>query len=214
MSSARSPPRADLRSCAQSSGSTRATRVVLVSVSDAADDITSLILDDHDTFRRAFAALDDLQGPDTEPGRLAGRLMQVWTPLADLLDVHAVAEERIFYPALLRKGEDAEDETLDAIGDHNDIRDAVHDAAGHQPGSEAWWAAVNRARQANTEHMAEEEDDGLADCRRNSTQENRIRLGREFAAFKQRHPTAADLDTSDQDPEEYVAEHSPATADS
>lgn len=175
------------------------------------DDITALILDDHDTFRRGFAALDDLQGPDVDPEGLRERLAAVWAPLADLLDVHAVAEERIFYPALLRRGDDdAGEETLDAIGDHNDIRDGIHEAARHPAGSDPWWAAVTKARESNTEHMGEEEDEGLADFRRNATPQLRARLGREFAEFKQRHPTAADLDTGDQDPERYVAEHQSA----
>jgi hypothetical protein len=179
------------------------------------DDITALILADHDTFRRAFAALDDLQGPDTDPDGLEERLGAVWGPLADLLDVHAVAEERIFYPSLLRKGseDEAVDETLDAIGDHNDIRDAVHAAAGHRVGSDAWWKCVNEARAANTEHMAEEEDEGLADFRRHTTRAQRAKLGREFADFKATH-SARDLDTSDQDPEQYVEEHRSGTQDS
>jgi hypothetical protein len=171
-------------------------------------DITALILTDHDTFRRGFAALDDLQSPDVDPAGLEARLTEVWTPLADLLDVHAVAEERIFYPALLVKGEQGEavDETLDAIGDHNDIRDAVHEAARHRPGSPEWWEAVHQARVANTEHMGEEEDEGLADFRRHTTRARRVELGRQFAEFKAAH-SARDLDTSDQDPERYVAEH-------
>ena len=177
-------------------------------------DITALILDDHDTFRRGFAALDEAQSPDTDPATAAQRLAEIWSPLADLLDVHAVAEEQIFYPALLRKGDkgDAVDETVDAVGDHNEIRDAVHAAARHRPGSTAWWEQVNAARAANTEHMAEEEDEALADFRRNTTREQRAALGKQFAEFKATH-TVRDIDTSDQDPKRYVAEHLPGPAD-
>lgn len=159
-------------------------------------DITSLILDDHDWFRRQFARLDDLTDP--------ADLVAVWQPLADLLDVHARAEEEIFYPHLLRRGEDAEEETLDAIGDHNDIRDGVHEAALHPVGSTAWLAAVNQARFANSEHMAEEEDEGLADFRRHADPGLREELGRRFLEFKRRHEGARDLDVSDLDPQEYV----------
>jgi hypothetical protein len=161
-------------------------------------DITSLILDDHDWFRRQFARLDDLTDP--------GELREVWQPLADLLDVHARAEEEIFYPHLLRRGEDAEEETLDAIGDHNDIRDGVHEAALHPVGSSDWLAAVRKARMANSEHMAEEEDEGLADFRRHADPGLREELGRRFTAFKQQHEGARDLDVSDIDPQEYVEE--------
>src|SRR4051812_30630699 len=113
-------------------------------------DITSLILDDHGRFRREFARMDDLTKSED--------LAEVWKDLGDLLDVHAAAEEAILYPVLMHRGDDAEDETLDAIGDHNDIRDGVHDAALHPPGSPPWLEAVHRARMANSEHMAEEED--------------------------------------------------------
>jgi hypothetical protein len=178
-------------------------------------DITALILDDHDTFRRGFAALDELQSPDADPTTLEVDLTRVWGPLAELLDVHAVAEEEIFYPVLLRKGDreksdegDAVDETIDAVGDHNDIRDAIRDATLHRAGSDAWWEAVGKARESNTAHMGEEEDEAMADFRRNTTREQREELGRKFAAFKANHSTR-DLDTSDQDPEEYVEEHLP-----
>jgi len=159
------------------------------------NDITELILDDHDRFRRAFAELDTLQ--TTTPDTAA--LKRVWDPLAARLDLHAVAEEEIFYPQLLRRGDDgeAEDETLDAIGDHNDIRDAVHDAAGVPVASDAWWEAVGRARVANDEHMAEEEREALADFRRNSPPGLRDTLGRRFRRFTQEHPGARGLDTSE-----------------
>lgn len=161
-------------------------------------DITSLILDDHERFRRAFAELDDLERPE--------ELARVWEPLADLLDLHAAAEEAVFYPELIQRGADAEDETLDAVGDHNDIRDAVAEARRHPAGSAAWHAAVRQARTANSEHMAEEEDDALADFRKHADPGLREELGRKFLAFKAEHEDAEDIDTGDVDPERYVAE--------
>lgn len=161
-------------------------------------DITQLILDDHETFRREFAALDDASEPE--------QLRAIWEPLATLLDVHAVAEEAIFYPQLLRRGDDAEDETVDAIGDHNDIRDGVHEAARHSIGSPQWWDAVHQARLANSHHMAEEEDEALPDFRRNAPLSLRVDLGHQFLKFKADHADARDLDTSDKDPQEYVDE--------
>lgn len=161
-------------------------------------DITSLILDDHDWFRRQFAAMDDLSRAED--------LARVWGPLADLLDVHAAAEEEVFYPALIPRGDDAEDETLDAVGDHNDIRDGVRDAAKHEPGTAEWRAAVWRARLANSEHMAEEEDGALADFRRHAEPGLRDELARRFLAFKAEHAGTRGLDTSDVDPEAYVRE--------
>ena len=170
-------------------------------------DITALILDDHDTFRRGFAALDEALAPDTDPEHRDAKLAEIWAPLADLLDLHAVAEEQIFYPMLLRKGDEGEavDETIDAVGDHNDIRDAVREAAAHPAGSEEWWKAVERARAENTHHMAEEEDEALPDLRRTTTRTQRIELGRQFSAamaeLRDRPPAG------NTDPREFLARH-------
>jgi hypothetical protein len=167
-------------------------------------DITMLILDDHDWFREQFAKLDNLQAQTPANPRA---LERVWRPLADKLDVHAYIEEMIFYPQLLRRGTaDPEGETLDAIGDHNDIRDGVRDANAATAGTEAWWAAVGRTRLANDDHMGEEEREGLADFRRNAPIGLREALGRQYREFMAEHPTTKGLQIVDRDPEAYIEE--------
>ena len=129
-------------------------------------DITELILDDHREQRRLFAILEQIDRADT------GVLSAIWDRLASFLELHAAAEEAIFYPALLQVGLAAhraagvEGETLDAIHDHNEIRDAVADVARHQVGTDEWFGAVAAANLANSDHMAEEEREGLTDFRR------------------------------------------------
>jgi hypothetical protein len=129
-------------------------------------DITQLILDDHHEQRRLFAILEQIDRTHT------GVLSAVWSRLAAFLELHAAAEEEIFYPALLqvglagRRAAGVEEETLDAIHDHNEIRDAVTEVARHQVGTDAWYAAVAAANLANSDHMAEEEREGLTDFRR------------------------------------------------
>ena len=59
-------------------------------------DITQLILDDHHEQRRLFAILEQIDRADT------GTLSAVWARLSAFLELHAAAEEEIFYPALLR----------------------------------------------------------------------------------------------------------------
>ena len=112
-------------------------------------DITQLILDDHHEQRRLFAILEQVGRTDTTA------LSAVWARLGAFLEIHAAAEEAIFYPALLQVGlaagrrAGAEEETLDAISDHNDIRDAVAEVARHLAGSDDWVAAVAAANLAN-----------------------------------------------------------------
>ena len=151
-----------------------------------ASDITELILAHHAWFREQFVRLDDAAAAPSD----VDALRALWEPLATKLDLHAVAEEEIFYPQLLRRGtQDPREETLDAIGDHNEIRDGVHAAAAATIGTPQWWAAVAQTREANDEHMAEEEREGIPDFRRNAPTGLRESLGRRFARFFEEHET-------------------------
>jgi hypothetical protein len=170
-------------------------------------DITQLILDDHHEQRRLFAILEQIDHAD------AATLRAVWARLSAFLEVHAAAEEEIFYPQLLRVGlsagsagaaAGAEEETLDAIHDHNDIRDAIAAVAGHQAGSSGWYAAVAAVNVANGDHLAEEEREGLTDFRRRAGLQLRHELAVAFTAFEAGH--FAGVTAVDTDPETYVRE--------
>ena len=167
-------------------------------------DITQLILDDHAEQRRLFAILEQLDPADMQS------LSAVWGRLATFLELHAAAEEAIFYPALLRVGRagrapaGAEDETLDAIHDHNDIRDAVVGVAGHQVGTGGWYAAVAAANLANSDHMGEEEREGLTDFRRLASLQLRHDLA--VSSSPSRPRNYAGVPPVDKDPAGYVRE--------
>jgi hypothetical protein len=173
-------------------------------------DITQLVLDDHHEQRRLFAILEQIDRADTDA------LSAVWGRLAAFLEVHAAAEEAIFYPELLRAGIAArrrtgvEDETLDAIHDHNEIRDAVTEVARHAVGSDDWYAAVAGANLANSDHMAEEEREGLTDFRRLAGLQQRHNLAVAFAAYEARNVTG--VQPVDKDPAEYVRQVEKGTA--
>ena len=170
----------------------------------AETDITDLILDEHGDFRRRFVELWDLRhSGDT------GALAAAWQPLATLLEVHASAEEEIFYPVLLKRGSDeAPEETNDAVGDHNEIRDAIRAASRLETGSDPWWQAVLECRKANDEHLAEEERDVIPDFREHCDRARRSSLGAQWVAFHAEHRAARGISGEDIDPEEYVAENS------
>lgn len=150
-------------------------------------DICQLICDDHHEQRRRFAILDQIDRSDAET------LAALWDRLATFLEVHAASEKKHFYPALLHVGEGAGDkdtpaaETRDAISDHNDIRDAVSKVAGHAVGSDDWYAAIAVAREANSDHMADEERASLADFRRHANLQQRHQLAVAFATFEAQH---------------------------
>ncbi|HWG13622.1 MAG TPA: hemerythrin domain-containing protein [Streptosporangiaceae bacterium] len=166
-------------------------------------DITQLILDDHHEQRRLFSILEQIDRGNTAV------LSAVWDRLAAFLDLHAQAEEEIFYPELLRVGiaahrrEGIEDETLDAVKDHNEIRDAVAEVAKHDVGTDTWFEAVAGANEANSDHMGEEEREGLTDFRRLASLQRRHELAVEFAAYEARN--FAGVEPVDKDPGTYVS---------
>lgn len=166
-------------------------------------DITDVILFQHHQQRRMFAVLDELDRDDV------AALEAVWNRLAIFLEVHAAGEEKYFYPEVLKVGhgaggaESAADETEDAVGDHNDIRDAIARAAEHETGSDEWWEAVIDARLANSDHMAEEEREDLADFRQHASLQLRHDVAVKFLVFEAQH--ADGISARDLDPDEYVA---------
>jgi len=165
-------------------------------------DITDLILDQHHQQRRLFAAIQEMRGAKPE------ELRAVWGALKALLDTHAEAEEHFLYPSLLKQGtgaadaDSAEDETKDAIEDHNEIRDAGEEVEKHKAGSDDWFEAVTKADEANSKHLAEEERQGLADFRQHASLDERHQLGIRFLAFTSGHREG--VKAVDKDPDSYL----------
>jgi Hemerythrin HHE cation binding domain len=163
--------------------------------------VTDVIRMDHTWFRSQFAALESARGDGGELGSL-------WAALSTRLEVHAAAEEALFYPRLLKDDSDAVDDTKDAIRDHNEIRDAIRDAEGHRIGEAAWWNAVNATERANTEHMREEEQGPLIEFDDAASADEQAELASAFAAFETEHAGARGITIEDRDPEGYVADNS------
>jgi len=167
-------------------------------------DITEVIQHQHEEQRRGFAALEELPREDHEG------LAAVWERLAILLETHAEAEERYFYPRLLDLGtgaadaESTDEEVEDAVHDHNELRDAIRRVAEHEAGSASWWRAVVDANVANSDHMAEEERQDLADFRQQATLELRHEIAVAFLRFQALH-AATGIPPTDKDPAAFVA---------
>jgi hypothetical protein len=169
-------------------------------------DITQLILDDHHEQRRLFAIIEQIGRNDT------AALGALWTRLSAFLEVHALAEEKFFYPELLHVGrgaggkDDAADETEDAIKDHNEIRDAVAEVSKHDVATDDWFRAIAKANEANSDHMGEEEREGLTDFRLRASLELRHKLAVSFVQFEANHVNG--VVAVDRDPKDYIAQNS------
>ena len=166
-------------------------------------DITDVILRQHDEQRRMFSMLEEWPRDDEEG------LAAIWKRLEILLEVHAEAEERYFYPELLRLGtggadaESVDEEVEDAVKDHNDIRKAVRRVGRCRTGSDAWWTAVVDANVHNSDHMGEEERQDLADFRQQATLELRHEIAVQFLRYEAIR-WADGITPKDKDPEGFV----------
>ncbi len=163
-------------------------------------DITTLILSEHEQFRRSFAEIEQLTDPE--------ELGKAWRALCDALEVHAAGEEQVFYPELLQDVDDSEGDTEHAVKDHNEIRDTTKAVDDHEVGSDAWWEAFRAAREATVDHLAEEETDVLPPFAEQVSGDKRGELGMRWLEFHDRHEGAKGLSGADVDPEAYVEEHS------
>lgn len=164
-------------------------------------DVIDLIYADHAWLRRHFFFLDHATTVED--------LTAIWEPLAARLDTHADAEETVFYPSLLKRGKagDPQDETEDAIRDHNAIRDAVREALRHPVGSPEWFEAVGRARTENGKHLDEEEREAMPDFIKSTTADARLALALAWLRFYHEHPAGRGVDDSDKDADDYIRRH-------
>lgn len=169
-------------------------------------EIIDVILSDHHEQRKLFLLIEQIDPSETDA------LAAIWERLKNLLEVHAEAEERHFYPTLLKVGTGAsdapsvEEETKDAIKDHNEIRDAAREVQKYDVGSKPWFDAVEKANRKNSTHMAEEERQGMADFREHASADQRHRLALKFLAYEYHHLNG--IKASNDDPDEYVRQHS------
>jgi iron-sulfur cluster repair protein YtfE (RIC family) len=162
-------------------------------------EITALVLAEHEVFRREFSALWDLSGQE---------LTAAWETLHARLEVHAVAEEQLFYPLLAQEA-DGEEETAEGVHDHNEIRHAAAAVEEHELGSEDWWEAVRTVRQVNADHMSEEETDFFPAFKEAVDDEQREALGMRWLACHDEHEQADGLSGGDAEVAEVVATEVP-----
>ncbi len=174
-------------------------------------DITEVILHQHAEQRRMFAMLDEVPRTDKDT------LTVLWRRLEVLLETHAEAEEKFVYPRLLQVGrgasdaDDAAEEVEDALKDHNDIRAAIRKVAEHEPGTDDWWDAVTECRVSNSDHMAEEERQDLADLRRHAGLDERHEIALKFLAYESDN-AATGIEPQDKDPDAYLGENAPTSS--
>lgn len=141
--------------------------------------VIELITADHRRIRRLTQALQDAARRG-DPGWL---LADVWRRLTILLDVHTRAVEEICWLPMFGSGTNGPARMREAADCHNDIREAVAEAALHAPGSSPWWRAVRAAQAAVQDYLDREERDVRTGGLSRLTAAAQRELGQQWNAF-------------------------------
>ena len=107
-------------------------------------DIIDLIYADHDWLRRQFFRLDDATVQRRTRRRSGVLRACAWTRTPTprrRFSIPRCSNTVVGTTPEIPEG-DPEDETEDAITDHNAIRDAVRQSRRHEPGTDKWFEAV------------------------------------------------------------------------
>lgn len=144
-------------------------------------DIIELILADHRRIRRLCGALEDAVRQSSDPGH-GWMLAPAWERLAGLLEEHTRAEDEICRLPMFRCLPRASGSRREAIGDHDDIREAISEASLQPAASVPWRRAVRAVVTTSTNHIDWEEREVLAQSRLRLTLARRRELGRQWSA--------------------------------
>jgi hypothetical protein len=115
--------------------------------------IYELLKKDHETVKSLFA---ELEGTTEEQGDEREELFQT---LKQELSVHALAEEKFFYPLLLEE-EESEEIALEAVEEHKVVKKLLKELEANRKDTKEW-AAKLKVLQENVEHHVEEEEGEL-----------------------------------------------------
>jgi hypothetical protein len=150
-------------------------------------DVAELIVAEHRRIGRLAAALDhEISHPSRvypDPARL------VWARLAELVLLHADAEQEICFPAMFAGP--GREQMREAIADLDDIRAAVAEGNRCRPDSPKWQAAVLAVGRAAHKHSVSIEHGALPALLRGTSPQQRAQLARRWASFTTAHLPAA-----------------------
>jgi hemerythrin superfamily protein len=114
-------------------------------------DIYSLIKKDHQEIAHLFRRLKAAEG-------FSETSEQLFAQLREELELHAHAEERVWYPAL-REAEGTQELVEEALDDHELVQDLLDELAASRMDDEAWNEKLEVLEERVGDHIEEEEGD-------------------------------------------------------
>jgi hemerythrin superfamily protein len=142
-------------------------------------DIYSLIKRDHQEVASLFRRLKAAEG-------FSETSEQLFAQLREELELHAHAEEQVWYPAL-REAEGTQELVEEALNDHALVQDFLDELAATRVDDEAWNDKLEVLEEHVENHIEEEEADIFDVARQLFNAEQAAELAQRWQTAKQEH---------------------------
>ena len=142
-------------------------------------DIYSLVKQDHEEVAGLFRRLKAAEG-------FSETSEQLFAQLREALELHAHAEERVWYPAL-REAEGTQELVEEALDDHALIQELLDELAVSRLDDEAWHEQLEVLAEQVEDHIEEEEGDLFDVARQLFSAEQAAELAQRWQTAKQEH---------------------------
>jgi hemerythrin superfamily protein len=140
-------------------------------------DIYSLIKKDHEEVASLFRRLKAAEG-------FSETFEQLFAQLREQIELHAYAEERVFYPAL-QETEGTQELMEEALDDHELIQELLDELATSRIDSETWNEKLEVLEEHIEDHVEEEESDIFDVARQLFNTERAAELAQHWHTAKQ-----------------------------
>jgi len=153
----------------------------------AALDATVMLSRDHEQIRRL---LDEL-GEAASAGAFA-RKKEIFRVLKAALHLHAVLEEEVFYPAVMKlRSSWAKEAVREALEEHQAVDSIVAELDQMEPEDGQYDAKVHGLRASVEHHLGEEERAMFVEARNHLTDDRLQALGRRMVSLLEKMPAEA-----------------------
>jgi hemerythrin superfamily protein len=142
-------------------------------------DIYSLIRKDHQEVASFFRRLKAMEG-------FSETSEQLFAQLREELELHAHAEERVWYPAL-QEAEGTQELVEEALDDHELVQGLLDELAASRMDDEAWNEKLEVLEEHVKDHIEEEESNIFDVARQLFSTEQAAELAQHWQTAKQEH---------------------------
>jgi hemerythrin superfamily protein len=171
------------------------------------DAITSL-RDDHKRVEKLFKQFEKVAGGDADETKRS-----LVAEIVSELSVHAAIEEQVFYPAVRKAVEDAEDTVLEGLEEHHVVKWTLSELDGMAPTEERFKAKVSVLIESVRHHVEEEEGELFPKVREALGRKALQELGETMDAARKNAPTKPHPKAPDEPPRNLVAGPAAAAMD-